>query len=57
MKKAKRVLSFLTAAMMLGGIAVPAEPVVQLGAVMTVRAEEETAPDIWDMWREFDVGI
>ena len=39
MKKAKKVLSFLTAAMMLGGVAVPAEPVAQLGAVLTAGAE------------------
>ena len=44
MKKAKKVLSFLTTAMMLGSIAMPAEPVMQLGAVLTVRAEERSDP-------------
>ena len=40
MKKSKKVLSFLTAAMMLGGIALPAEPVMQLGAVLTAQAAD-----------------
>ena len=49
MKKAKKVLSFLTAAMMLGGVAVPAEPVAQLGAVLTVRAANMCGEDLtWD---------
>ena len=44
MKKSKRALSFLTAAVMLCGVALPAEPLARLGAVLTVRAEEESAP-------------
>ena len=40
MKKSKKVLSFLTAAMMLGGIALPAEPAMQLSAVLTAQAAD-----------------
>ena len=49
MKKAKKVLSFLTAAMMLGGVALPAEPLAQLGMVLTARAAYMCGEDLtWD---------
>ena len=43
MKKAKKMLSFLTAAAMLCGISIPAEPLTQLGTVLAAQAEDETS--------------
>ena len=43
MKKSKKALSFLTAAVMLCGISMPAEPVMQIGAVLTVRGARSTS--------------
>ena len=46
MKKAKKMLSFLTAAAMLCGISIPAEPLTQLGTMLAAQAEDATSESL-----------